>query len=128
MGNYHVPFWRAVEVATPSLTLILCLACESCNQKKGTLDIKDFLSGKPDLLKQIQVFAKRPLKDAAAVNSTRWALFNALKLTGLPVQTGTGGQTKFNRTRLDLPKTHYLDAACVGEIDKLTLLFSCLHE
>ncbi len=23
MGNYHVPFWRAVEEATPSLTLIL---------------------------------------------------------------------------------------------------------
>ncbi|WP_373538979.1 hypothetical protein, partial [Chamaesiphon sp.] len=23
MGNYHVPFWRAVEGATPSLTLIL---------------------------------------------------------------------------------------------------------
>jgi hypothetical protein len=23
MGNYHVPFWRAVEVATPSLTLIV---------------------------------------------------------------------------------------------------------
>jgi len=22
MGNYHVPFWRAVEEATPSLTLI----------------------------------------------------------------------------------------------------------
>ncbi|MEG4396978.1 hypothetical protein, partial [Microcoleus sp. BROC3] len=23
MGNYHVPFWRAVEEATPSLTLII---------------------------------------------------------------------------------------------------------
>ena len=23
MGNYHVPFWRAVEGATPSLTLIV---------------------------------------------------------------------------------------------------------
>jgi hypothetical protein len=23
MGNYHVPFWRAVEGVTPSLTLIL---------------------------------------------------------------------------------------------------------
>jgi hypothetical protein len=23
MGNYHVPFWRAVEGATPSLTLII---------------------------------------------------------------------------------------------------------
>jgi hypothetical protein len=62
------------------------------------------------------------IKDAAAVNSTRWALFNALKQTGLPVATGTGGQTKFNRTRLDLPKTHWLDAARVGKIDSLKVL------
>ncbi|WP_017661710.1 RRXRR domain-containing protein, partial [Baaleninema simplex] len=37
-----------------------------------------------------------------------------LKETGLPVEVGTGGQTKFNRTRLGLPKTHGFDAACVG--------------
>ena len=97
----------------------LCLACEKCNLKKGTQDIKDFLLNKPDLLKQIMAQVKRPLKDAAAVNSTRWALFNQLKRTGLLVTTGSGGQTKYNRTRLDLPKTHYLDAGCVGKIDKL---------
>ena len=100
----------------------LCLACEKCNQNKGTQDLKDFLAGSPDLLKQIQSQAKRPLKDAAAVNSTRWALFNALKLTGLPVETGSGGLTKYNRTRMELPKTHYFDAACVGKIDKLVVL------
>jgi 5-methylcytosine-specific restriction endonuclease McrA len=100
----------------------LCLACEPCNLKKGTQDIAQFLSKKPDLLKQIQVQAKRPLKDAAAVNSTRWALFNRLKGTGLPVSTGSGGQTKFNRTRLGIPKTHWLDAACVGEVDELQVL------
>ncbi|MCC3412341.1 MULTISPECIES: hypothetical protein, partial [unclassified Microcoleus] len=31
--------------------------------------------------------------------------------TGLPVTTGTGGQTQYNRTRMGLPKTHWLDAA-----------------
>ncbi len=97
----------------------LCLACEKCNLKKGTQDVKDFLSKKPDLLKQIMAQVKRPLKDATAVNSTRWALFGQLKLTGLPVTTGSGGQTKYNRTRLELPKTHYFDAACVGKVDKL---------
>ena len=100
----------------------LCLACEKCNLKKGTQDIKDFLSKKPDLLKQIMAQVKRPLKDAAAVNSTRWALFGQLKLAGLPVVTGSGGQTKYNRTRLELPKTHYFDAACVGKVDKLIVL------
>jgi 5-methylcytosine-specific restriction endonuclease McrA len=102
----------------------LCLACKKCNQRKGTKDIKDFLAKKPDLLKQIMNQSKRPLKDAAAVNSTRWALFNKLKQTGLPVSTGSGGQTKFNRSRLGLPKTHWLDAACVGKVDKLTVLTS----
>jgi 5-methylcytosine-specific restriction endonuclease McrA len=100
----------------------LCLACEPCNIGKGTQDIKDFLSGKPDVLKRVLSQAKSPLKDAAAVNSTRWALFNALKITGLPVSTGSGGQTKFNRTRLKLTKAHWIDAACVGTIDSLRIV------
>ena len=100
----------------------LCLACEPCNISKGTQDIKDFLSGKPDVLKRVLSQAKSPLKDAAAVNSTRWALLNALKTTGLLVTTGSGGQTKFNRVRLNLPKTHWVDAACVGIIESLRLI------
>jgi 5-methylcytosine-specific restriction endonuclease McrA len=100
----------------------LCLACESCNQKKGTLDIEIFLAKKPEVLKRILAQAKRPLRDAAAVNSTRWALFNALKATNLPVAISTGGRTKFNRIRLGLAKRHYLDAACVGEIATLHVL------
>lgn len=100
----------------------LCLACEKCNQKKGALDVKFFLAHKPELLKKIQLQAKRPLKDAAAVNSTRWVLFNTLKLTGLPVLTGSGGLTKFNRCRLELPKTHWIDSACVGVVNVLKIL------
>ncbi len=102
----------------------LCLACDSCNLKKGTQDIEQFLAKKPDVLKRIQTQAKRPLKDAAAVNSTRWALFNRLKETGLRVSTGSGGQTKFNRTRLGLPKSHWLDAASVGQVEELDILTS----
>jgi 5-methylcytosine-specific restriction endonuclease McrA len=102
----------------------LCLACQKCNQKKGTQDIKQFLAKKPDILKHILAQAKRPLKDAAAVNSTRWALYSQLKKTGLPVLTGSGGLTKFNRTRLQLPKTHWLDAACVSQTESLSVLTS----
>jgi 5-methylcytosine-specific restriction endonuclease McrA len=100
----------------------LCLACEKCNIKKGTQNIEQFLSKKPEVLKRILSQAKRPLKDATAVNSTRWALFNRLCMTGLPVSTGSGGLTKFNRTRLNLAKTHWLDAACVGNIESLKIL------
>ena len=34
--------------------------------------------------------------------------------TGLDVECGTGGRTKFNRTNLGLPKDHHFDAICVG--------------
>jgi 5-methylcytosine-specific restriction endonuclease McrA len=93
----------------------LCLACEKCNTAKGTRDIKDFLKKKPELLSKILAQAKAPLKDAAAVNATRWELFQQLQGTGLPIECGSGGLTKFNRTMRSLPKTHWCDAACVGQ-------------
>src|SRR5258708_4023150 len=101
----------------------LCLACEPCNLKKGTLDIKIFLEKKPDLLKRILAQAKAPLKDAAAVNATRWALYEQLQILGLPVECGTGGRTKFNRVTRGLEKTHWSDAACVGASTPETLQF-----
>jgi 5-methylcytosine-specific restriction endonuclease McrA len=100
----------------------LCLACEKCNLKKGTQDVEKFLTKKPELLRKILDQAKRSLTDASAVNSTRWALFNSLKSFGLPVSTGSGGLTKFNRGRLNLPKAHWIDAACVGVVQTLKIL------
>ena len=49
-----------------------------------------FLAKQPERLKRIQAQAKRPLKDAAAVNSTRWALVNSLKTHGLAFETASG--------------------------------------
>ncbi len=94
----------------------LTLACHDCNQAKGNQDIRDFLKEKPNLVNRILKQAKIPLKDAAAVNSTHWKLFNSLKELGLPISTGSGGLTKFNRQRLKVPKTHWQDAACVGNV------------
>lgn len=100
----------------------LALACVPCNRAKSNLDIREFLADKPSVLKRILAHALAPLKDAAAVNSTRWKLFNSLKKTGLPVTTGTGAQTKFNRTQQGWPKRHYLDAAMVSDTPKLEIL------
>jgi len=97
----------------------LTLACDSCNKKKGTTDIKVFLKNKPERLKKIIAQAKRPLKDAAAVNTTRWALANQLKASGLPVELSSGARTKFNRSQHGIPKTHALDAVCVGEFSSI---------
>jgi len=49
------------------------------------------------------------------VNATRWALYQRLAALGLPVECGSGGLTKFNRVARELPKRHWLDAACVGK-------------
>ncbi len=98
----------------------LAVACGPCNAKKGARDIKDFLSKDPVRLAKILAQAKRPLKDAAAVNATRWALATALKATGLPVELASGGRTKFNRAQLHIPKAHALDAVCVGEVSAVT--------
>jgi 5-methylcytosine-specific restriction endonuclease McrA len=92
----------------------LCLACEPCNRCKGTQDVRSFLAHDPQRLARILAQAKAPLKDAAAVNATRSELLRRLQATGLPVETGSGGRTKYNRTQRNLPKTHWLDAACVG--------------
>lgn len=86
----------------------LTIACAPCNDAKGTMTAAEF--GHAD----VQAQARQPLKDAAAVNASRWALYRSLQATGLPLEGGTGGRTKWNRMCRDLPKAHWIDAACVG--------------
>jgi len=89
-------------------------ACHRCNQQKGNRTIEEFLEDRPAVLQRIQAHLKTPLLDAAAINTLRWALYEGLQATGLPVETGSGGRTKWNRVSRALPKTHWLDAAAVG--------------
>ena len=96
----------------------LVLACVRCNQAKDKLDVRDFVKD-PARLAGVVAQTQKSLAGAAAVNSTRHALVALLESTGLPVETATGGRTKYNRTRFGLPKTHALDAACVGQVDQL---------
>ena len=95
----------------------LAIACVECNQKKGARPIEEFLKEKPELLARIRKRLKTPLRDAASVNATRWALFEALRATGLPIRTGSGALTKFNRHCFGVPKEHWFDALCVGRIN-----------
>ncbi|WP_429289892.1 RNA-guided endonuclease IscB [Paraburkholderia sp. CI3] len=85
----------------------LGLACGDCNQDKGSLDVREYVKD-PKRLARILATASRPLRDAAAVNATRWALANALQATGLPLELASGGRTKFNRVTHAIPKTHAL--------------------
>lgn len=93
----------------------LTIACHDCNQKKGNQTAIEF--GYPHLMAQAQT----PLKDAAAVNSVRWSLYERLAATGLCVEASTGGRTKYNRMRLGWAKSHWRDAAAVGASTPETL-------
>jgi len=93
----------------------LTLACSECNQAKGDQDIQIYLAHDPKRLKKIQAQTQRPLRSAAIMNATRYAIGNALKTLGLPTSFWTGARTKFNRLRQGYSKDHWIDAACVGE-------------
>jgi 5-methylcytosine-specific restriction endonuclease McrA len=95
----------------------LTLACVPCNLEKESKDVTVFLQGKPTRLKRILADAKKPLHTCATMNTMRPRLLAAARHTGLPVTTGTGAETKFNRNRFGIPKTHALDAAFAGTMD-----------
>ncbi len=100
----------------------LVAACTACNQRKGNQDVREFLHDDPARLVRILAHMKAPLRDAAAVNATRWALYQRLKALGLPVEVGSGGLTKYNRLMRGLNKTHWLDAANVGRSTPASLI------
>jgi len=95
----------------------LTLACARCNIRKGEKTAEEF--GFP----HIQAQARAPLKDAAAVNSTRRALHRRLLQTGLMIEASTGGRTKWNHRQRGIPKSHWLDAANVGPSTPTRLLW-----
>jgi 5-methylcytosine-specific restriction endonuclease McrA len=88
----------------------LALSCHHCNSAKGDRTASEF--GHPE----VQARARQPLRDAAAVNATRLALVEALRLLKLPIGTWSGGRTRWNRSRFGVEKTHALDALCVGDL------------
>jgi len=92
----------------------LTLSCTQCNVKKGNNSIESFLKDKKKLEK-ILARAKAPLKDAAAINTIRYAIGNVLNGFGLPVSFWSGGRTKYNRVSQGYAKEHWIDAACVGQ-------------
>lgn len=96
----------------------LVLACVRCDQAENNQSVQEFITD-PTTLARILSRAKVPLRDAAAVQSTRWALWRELD-ERLPTHVASGGRTKWNRTRNHLPKSHTLDAMAVGKVETIT--------
>ncbi len=121
----------------------LAIACHDCNQAKDNKPLEDFLANdkgrrgrakqnakiyagkdpsktqqrvrwQADRLERINLQRKATLRDAAAMNATRWRLYDQLKATGLPVEAGSGGRTKMQRIAHGFAKEHYYDALGVG--------------
>ena len=92
----------------------LVLACVKCNQKKSAKSLDEFLAEDKTRLAKIKRQLKVPLRDAAAVNVARKVLPIALVEAGFIVKLGSGAQTKLNRKQFGIPKSHALDALCVG--------------
>jgi 5-methylcytosine-specific restriction endonuclease McrA len=93
----------------------LTLACHACNIEKSHQDISEFLSHDKKRLEKILSDSRKPLKDVAAVNATRYAIRDKLKEFHLPVVLSSGGRTKFNRAQQGYAKDHFIDAICIGE-------------
>lgn len=91
----------------------LTLACRECNQAKGNSPLAAFFAHDKGLQKRLKAHGlqpatrldrvqhqrNRPLRDADAVNATRWALYERLQTTPLcqdschpPISTKTGGK------------------------------------
>lgn len=111
------------------------LACSVCNRDKGNRDLKEYL----DVLKTRSPKSKKEkdLNDArikhindilengkihksnrysAWVNANRRYIEKELFEIFKEVECSSGGRTKYNRTKLGLPKDHHYDALCVGTV------------
>jgi hypothetical protein len=103
----------------------LVIACKSCNEAKGARTAAEWaatLTGRSQRARTRRTNARRigegwrpGLPDAAAMNATRYAIGDALKAFGVAVAFASGGRTKYNRQCVGLAKTHWSDAACVGD-------------
>jgi 5-methylcytosine-specific restriction endonuclease McrA len=92
----------------------LTIACRACNERKGMQTAEEFGHA------EVKARAQAPLQHAAIVNATRAAIASGLCRLELQVRSWSGGRTKWNRSRFGIPKTHALDALCVGELAGVT--------
>ena len=92
------------------------LACRSCNQGKGTQFVSEFLKNNPSVLSRVNVAKNEFCKDASIMNAVFLSLHARLSEINLIIQFSGGRHTKSNRDHFNIPKTHALDAACVGTL------------
>ena len=99
----------------------LTTACLKCNQQKDNQLPEEFLAESPDKLRELLTAnPRRSYRDATWLNTTIPFLIRKLEESGNPVEQANGAQTSWNRKQMQLPKTHYIDAAVLGNCQSLT--------
>jgi hypothetical protein len=92
----------------------LTFSCRICNEKKGTLSLKEF--GKAMGKDYSYLEPSKTPKYAAIIQSARNYTVESIKSIGLDISTCEGWETKFNREESGLPKEHYYDAFATSAI------------
>lgn len=110
----------------------LNISCRKCNQDKGSLNLDDWLiklkKSKSKLSQERVKCIEKILDGKILIKKNYGAWVNSYKdrliqdVRKIPsikeIELASGGKTKFNRTKLGLPKTHYYDSICVGNISE----------
>lgn len=108
----------------------LTIACDKCNKDKDSLNLDEWLEVLKKSKKKLdkirvgyitKFLENKPLvykNYGAWINSYRNRLINDTKAISniKEIELASGGRTKFNRLNLSLPKTHYYDSLCVGDV------------
>jgi len=113
------------------------ISCRECNVDKGSLHPNAWMSlckqrgDKLNLtrarnMQRIMDGYRLSLRDAAAVNATRYAVGNSIKYIIPNTQFWSGGLTKKNRSEQGHTKDHWIDAACIGQNGSAVVL-ECHH-
>jgi hypothetical protein len=106
---HHIVFRRNGGTDSPDNLITLCSSCHSSLHAQDEAQLQS---------KKLSKKLQRNTRDATHISTISAILKKELKF-----EETYGYETKFKRERLDLPKTHYNDAICVGlkdgEIPKL---------
>ena len=99
----------------------LTAACVPCNQRKDNQLPEEFLADRPEKLRQLlEQMPKRSHRDTTWMNTMMPFILENLAGLEIPVGQTNSALTGWNRKQMQLPKTHYHDAAILGNCKSLS--------
>ena len=104
----------------PTIPGNIVAACKRCNKAKGNRPVEEYLSRRPQVLARVQTHLKRPMAAAAHLNTIIPKLLDELRRNNWEVAEHDAAQTAANRRLLDIPKSHFTDAAVLGQLTSIT--------